>query len=151
MKLIILILHWCRSSYQQYKKVAATSKKIFAGQEVAPLRTVSNDMALWMITLGEGFGKRQYRSLTRVESRQFVSGYLTQLVKLSNLWQFFQVWCYFVAIFSSLMFLFSNFFKCDASLEQLIQVLASFGYFFSLIFSSFSNFQCFKTDTTGKT
>ena len=50
-----------RSSYQKFKKVAATSKKIFKGEEVAPVKTAGKDLALWLVTLGEGFGKKQYR------------------------------------------------------------------------------------------
>ena len=52
---------YCRSSHQHNKKVAATAKKIFTGEQVTPLKAVSSAHALWLITLGEGFGKKQYR------------------------------------------------------------------------------------------
>ena len=50
-----------RSSYQQSKKVYATAKKIYQGEEVTSVKSISKELALWLITLGEGFGRRQYR------------------------------------------------------------------------------------------
>ena len=50
-----------RNSYQQKKKIAATTKNIFSGKPVAAMKTVCKDQALWLLTLGEGFGKVQYR------------------------------------------------------------------------------------------
>ena len=51
-----------RSSYQHNKTVAATAKKIFMGEKIGPIKQVSEDHALWLLTQGEGFGKLQYRS-----------------------------------------------------------------------------------------
>ena len=50
-----------RSSYIQSEKVAATAKKIYMGEEVSAVKSISKEHALWLITLGEGFGRRQYR------------------------------------------------------------------------------------------
>jgi len=52
-----------RSSYQHSKKIAASAKTIFSGKEIAPVKTVGLDQALWLLTLGEGFGKHQYRKV----------------------------------------------------------------------------------------
>ena len=41
--------------------MAASAKKIFAGEKLSPFKTVSVDHALWLIVMGEGFGKQQYR------------------------------------------------------------------------------------------
>ena len=43
------------------KVVAETARKIEAGETVAPRRVVSLDHATWLVTLGEGFGKQQFR------------------------------------------------------------------------------------------
>ena len=50
-----------RSSYQHDKMVAASAKKIFTGERVAAMMKVPNDLALWLLVMGEGFGKVQYR------------------------------------------------------------------------------------------
>ena len=64
-----------RSSYQYSKKVAASAKTIFAGKEIAPVKTVGLDQALWLLTLGEGFGKHQYRYIIgRVQARDRLAG-----------------------------------------------------------------------------
>ena len=41
--------------------VAASAKKIFTGERVAAMMKVPNDLALWLLVMGEGFGKVQYR------------------------------------------------------------------------------------------
>ena len=43
------------------KVIAETARKIEAGETVAPRRVVSLDHATWLVTLGEGFGKQQFR------------------------------------------------------------------------------------------
>ena len=50
-----------RSSYQHDKMVAASAKKIFTGERLAPIKKVPNDLSLWLLVMGEGFGKMQYR------------------------------------------------------------------------------------------
>ena len=75
-----------RSSYQHHKKIAATSRKIFTGEEVAPIKTVPKDQALWMITLGEGFGRKQYRLLSSLLTlRLGLFHYWIQLALYSDL------------------------------------------------------------------
>ena len=59
--LVSFKLYIFRSSYLQSKKVAATAKKIYLGEEVTAVKSISKELALWLITLGEGFGRRQYR------------------------------------------------------------------------------------------
>ena len=41
--------------------IAGTAKALFSGREVAKLPTVDKDLALWLSSVGEGFGKLQYR------------------------------------------------------------------------------------------
>ena len=40
--------------------IAATARKIFTGERVATMKKVPNDLALWLLVMGEGFGKVQY-------------------------------------------------------------------------------------------
>ena len=42
--------------------IAGTAKAMYAGREIAKLPTVDKDLALWLSSVGEGFGKLQYRS-----------------------------------------------------------------------------------------
>ena len=41
--------------------VAASARKLYAGERLAPLKKVTEDQASWLLTVGEGFGKQQYR------------------------------------------------------------------------------------------
>ena len=41
--------------------VAASAKKLYAGERLAPVKKVTEDQASWLLTVGEGFGKQQYR------------------------------------------------------------------------------------------
>ena len=50
-----------RNAYQSDKLVAESARKIEAGETVAPRKMVELDHATWLVTLGEGFGKQQYR------------------------------------------------------------------------------------------
>ena len=50
-----------RNAYQSDKLVAESARKIEAGETVAPRKMVNLDHATWLVTLGEGFGKQQYR------------------------------------------------------------------------------------------
>ena len=50
-----------RSSYQRDKMVSAAARKIYEGEKVAPIKKVSKDQASWLLSVGEGFGKQQYR------------------------------------------------------------------------------------------
>ena len=74
-----------RSSYQHSKKIAASAKTIFSGKEIAPVKTVGLDQALWLLTLGEGFGKHQYRytqlggSKFQIKFILFITGKLRQV------------------------------------------------------------------------
>ena len=62
----------CRSSYQHSKVIAGTAKAMYAGKEIAKLPTVDKDLALWLSTVGEGFGKLQYRRVKTSFSKQEV-------------------------------------------------------------------------------
>ena len=73
-----------RTSYQHSKTIAASAKTIFAGGVVAPLKTVGNDHALWLASVGEGFGKLQYRyeiclNLVKITYHHFVSFFTEKL------------------------------------------------------------------------
>jgi hypothetical protein len=61
LKIGLFIWFGFRSSYQHSKKIAASARTIFEGGVVAPFKTVGNDLALWLASVGEGFGKLQYR------------------------------------------------------------------------------------------
>ena len=50
-----------RSSYQHDRMVSAAAKKIYEGEKIAPLKKVTEDQASWLLSVGEGFGKQQYR------------------------------------------------------------------------------------------
>ena len=63
MDVLVLFLsqsHLVRSSYQHDKMIAATARKIFTGERVATMKKVPNDLALWLLVMGEGFVKVQY-------------------------------------------------------------------------------------------
>ena len=50
-----------RNTYQNDKKTAATARKISIGETVAPLQTVGADQCLFLLSLGEQFGREQWR------------------------------------------------------------------------------------------
>ena len=50
-----------RSSYQHDKMISAAARKIFEGEKLAPLKIVTEHQASWLLSVGEGFGKQQYR------------------------------------------------------------------------------------------
>ena len=41
--------------------VSAAARKIFEGEKLAPIKKVTEDQAFWLLSVGEGFGKQQYR------------------------------------------------------------------------------------------
>ena len=54
------VLH--RLVYQTNKGLAETAKRIEQGESVQPKQSVSICQAIWFVTMGAGFGKKQYRS-----------------------------------------------------------------------------------------
>ena len=64
------VLH--RLVYQTDKRLAETAKKIEEGESVQPRQTVSICHGIWLVTMGGGFGKKQYRSvyLKRISTNQ---------------------------------------------------------------------------------
>ena len=55
------VLH--RLVYQTDKRLAETAKKIEEGESVQPRQTVSICHGIWLVTMGGGFGKKQYRAV----------------------------------------------------------------------------------------
>ena len=53
--------------------VASSARKIYAGVKLAPLKKVSVDQASWLLSMGEGFGKLQYRFVFNSVSVLFIS------------------------------------------------------------------------------
>ena len=55
------VLH--RLVYKEDKNLAGTAKKIELGEPVNPKQALSVCHGIWFVTMGGGFGKKQYRSL----------------------------------------------------------------------------------------
>ena len=64
------VLH--RLVYQTNKGLAETAKRIEQGESVQPKQSVSISQAIWFVTMGAGFGKKQYRSVCVKQQRSWL-------------------------------------------------------------------------------